>query len=169
MALNWSEVTKELIIKQVKDNIDASLALVRVDRDDSDVQLTGFEDYFPYEPANLYRKPALYVVVEEMDLRKRQKKANFVSALVYVNASIVVEERTLDLLTKKVERYQAAVHNILDNQTLLNEAQTLKCHVLVTGASFSPVYTDTQDKDDGKFIKEAIMKLEVEHYESLRT
>lgn len=169
MALNWSEITKKLIIQQVKNNIEASLAQVRVDRDDSEVQLLPFEDYFAYEPVNLYRKPALYVVCEEMDLRKRQKKANFVSALVYINASIVVEERTLELLTTKVERYQAAVHNILDNQTLLNESQTLKCHVLVTGATFSPIYTDTEDKDDGKFIKEAVMKLEVEHYESLRT
>lgn len=169
MALNWSEMTKKLLISQVKNNIDNSLALVRSQRDDAKVQLTGIEQYYTYEPANLYRKPAMYFVVEEIDLRKRQKGANFLSALVYMNASVVVEEKNLELLTMKVERYQAAVHNVLDNQTLIDEEKQIKCHVLVTRAAFTPVYTETPDKTDGTFLKEAVLTLEVEHYETLRT
>lgn len=167
MSINLTEITRNLILDELKATIATNLAAVRTDRGDAAVTTEPPNSYFIYAPAAAYRCPAIFVLVDNVDFRVDQKGANFTSALVKIRLAVLVEDKDLNNLTIKAERYQAAVHESINEKTLLAPDLQVKIFVKVVRATFSEVYTPGRETAQGMFRKEIQFDLDVEHYERL--
>ena len=168
---NLSEKTRKLVLTQIQTNLSTALASITTDRADFMVSSESPESssYFIFEPAAGYRAPAIWTYVESIDFRKAQRGANHINASVTIHVNAVVEDRLADLLVIKSERYQSALHSILDQRELADDVENVKCFVLVQRALFSPEYTSAGQPGNfqGMFRKECALICEVEHYEQL--
>ena len=166
---NLSEVTRSLILAEIKAKLPTQLANVRTLRGDAAVSTEPPQSgsFFIYEPSGGYRAPAIWAVVDNIDFRVAVKGANHVNATVEIHVNAVVEDRLKESLIIKCERYQSALHEIL-NQTILEDAgQKVKIVTIVNRALFSPEYSAGQDTSQGTFRKECALICNVEHYENL--
>jgi hypothetical protein len=102
-----------------------------------------------------------------MDFRVRERGANFVSSVVSMDVFVVVEDKDMTNLTTKTERYQAALHESLNQVTLIDSDNQVKIFVIVTSAAFSEIYTPDRTTPQGTFRKEVALNLEIEHYEKI--
>jgi hypothetical protein len=165
VALNLSEITRSLVLTKIKTDIAAKLSAIRTDRADAKVSTEPFRTYLTYFPAQTLLAPALFVIVDDIDFRKRQKNANGVTAVVNMTLAVVVEERDRELLTIKAERYQTALHEILDDAHLVSSDSQVKCVPMVMRAGFTETYSPGSQDPQGVFRKDVYLDLEVEHYE----
>lgn len=164
-----AEYTVKMLEDHIKANIATALGDVRTDRADAKVTTEAPQSYFRYEMAQAYRAPAVFVICTNVRMRNTEKQANFIASLADVGVSVVVEDRVLDNLVLKSWRYQAALHKLLHQTSLISTDSTVKLISKVESISFSPEYTATQDPSmpQSVFRKEVLLTLEVEHYENL--
>lgn len=162
------EITRDLILKAIKDDIAGALAVIRTDRNDPRVTTEPPRQYFIYEPAFTYQCPAVFTIVDRLDMRDEQDGPNFVSASVRMFVSVVVEDSNQVNLTIKTERYQAALFRILHKRHLLSTNQDLKIYSRVVRADFSPMFTNEGSKSAAMnvFRKEVALELDVRHFEN---
>lgn len=162
------ESTVDLIHDEIKSKIASALSEVKSLYNDHLVTLEVPQNYFIYPVAAGYRTPAVFIIADDVDFQKRTRGANHISATVSVNVSVLVEDKDRLRLTTKAFRYQDALHKILDQTRLTTPDGKLALTVLVTRASFSPLYSDTADANSpiAMFRKEVVLTLEVEHWEN---
>lgn len=168
-ARQLSETGVQLIENYIKDNITAALAAVAAIRPgDVTTESPSSESYFPYFKAHGYRCPAIFVVDDGMDFRQSETKANFINAMFSVNVSVKVEDKTMDLLTVKAWRYQAALHSLLDQTTLATQDGKVNLVSRVRKIEPDGPYTYGNDEADetATFFKEYMLKLDVEFFEN---
>lgn len=163
------ETDINLIIQQIKDNIASALIDVMIERDNNVVTYEPPNDYFIYPKAKGYRCPVVFVIADRTDFRKDQVKANYISAVNKIVLSVLVEDKDAERIYKKAYRYQAALHACVDQVVLTSADEAVKITIVVMGASFSPLMSNTQDPNDPAtvFRKEVVLELDVHHYESL--
>jgi len=162
-----AERTVQTIEDHIKANLPAALTALNTDRADDEANCEDVKTFFTYAPASLYRLPAIFTVCQNIDFRK-QNGQNFVQPSVDITVSCVTTARKRELTQKKTWRYQAALHELLDNTSLSAAGDKVKITSIVTAATFSQVFTDSDDKTlpRGTWAQEVALTLEVEHYEN---
>jgi len=139
---------------------------LRTDRGDAKVTTEPPQSYFIYERAKGFRTPACFIVIREMNFQKDVMKANHITSRAMVTVSVVVEDRDAEKLAIKAWRYQAALHNVLDQMNILVTGKA-KMFLIVTDALFSPVFTaDQVGVPEGVFRQEVALSVEVQHREA---
>jgi hypothetical protein len=99
-----------------------------------------------------------------MNFQKAEMGANHITARGLVTVSIVVEDKDREKLTIKAWRYQAALHEILDQVIL--DVTGAKIFLIVTDAVFSPIFTAGKaDGPTGVFRQEMALSVEAQHRE----
>lgn len=172
MSARWlAEQTVGLIQSEIKANIATALADVRAQRADGMVSTEPppSQSYFVYGGAKGYKAPAIFTVIDSMDMQNESRGSNFICAQAAVIVSVVVEDRTQTLLNYKCWRYQAALHNVLHLASLTSTDSKVRLESRVERVLFGPEFSDAVDKDvpPGVFRKEVALHLVVEHFENL--
>jgi hypothetical protein len=167
-----AEAAVDLIVTAIQTNITAALANVRSYWHDGEVTTesppTG--SYFIYPKARGYRCPAIFVIDEgPHDFRQSELKSNFVNAKLSINVSVKIEDKDAYKLTLKAWRYASALHQILEQATLVSSDNTVKIVVIVKRAKPGPLYAVENDDSDqtAAFFKEYVFYCDVEFYEAL--
>lgn len=157
-----------LMQTQIQTNIVAALAAVSATRADNKVATDAPKDYYIYPKAKGYRTPCVFLIADDVDFRKRERGQNHINATNKINVSVLIEDKDAERLTRKAYRYQAALHQVLDQVTLTSSDLKVKITIVVARATFSPLYTDTTDPTapNAVFRKEVVLECEIEHYES---
>lgn len=159
----------DLITAHIKSGIAAALASIRADRADALVTTepppTG--SYFNYPKAIGYRTPAVFVVGDSMAFQQ-ESGPNFIKAISNVNVTVLIEDRTAERLVIKSYRYMCALHELLEQTTLVTADEKLKIVCKVTRAENSPLYSTSEDESavENVFRKEVSLFLDVEHWEN---
>lgn len=166
MTSHLVETTRELVMSKIKADIATALADLRTDRNDPQVTTDPPKSYFIFDGAHTYKCPAVFVVVDSMEIPEDATGANHVNAIVKMYVSVVIEDREADKLTIKSERYQAALFQILHWATLEDDPKNVKVFVRITRCEFSPLYTKVRGEGLGEFRKEVSLELEVKHFEN---
>lgn len=163
-----TEGTVNLMMTQIQNNIAGALANVRADVNNPVVTTESPRSYFIYPKAHGYRGPAVFVIADNIDFRKEQRGANFISAVIRVNVTVMVEDRNAELLTRRAWRYQSALYQILDETQLVSADNKLKIVIIVKNARYSPTYTTAKDPSapEGIFRQEVMLECDVEHWEN---
>jgi hypothetical protein len=168
-AAQLTELTRDLIIDQIQNNIAAELAAIRSDRNDNTVssEVPNLTSYFIYAGAATYQCPAIFVVVDSGELQDEKLGVNYVSALLKIYVSAVVEGTHEHSVTIKCERYQAALFKILHQTLITDLTANVKFYILCKRFQFSELYTKSRKQDNmGNFRKEVAIELEVKHFEN---
>jgi hypothetical protein len=162
------EISTFMVLAEIKDKISAALAAVSTARADNVVNLESPKKYYFYEKVKGLQLPAIFAIANDIDFRQAEKKANYINAYFRLTVVALVEDTREDLLTLKSWRYQAALHDILDKKSLVSASNKTKIKIIVTNATFSPLYSDSGDEGSaaGIFKKESILELRIEHYEN---
>lgn len=160
------EETRDLILDTIKAEIAAALTAIATDRADPSVTTNPPQSFFIFDGAHTYQCPAIFCVVDSMEIPEPQTGANFVSGIVRMFVSAVIEDQEADRLTIKSERYQAALFGILHHRTLENVPKNVKLWSRVVRLEFSPLYTSTRGGNMGEFRKEVSLELEVKQFEN---
>lgn len=170
MAQSLIETTVTLITEHLQQNFPSAMAGVRSIRPDNVVttEVPPIESYFTYPMARGFRPPAVFVISDEIDFRNEQSGANFISAQMRVNVSVLVEDQDKAKLTTKAWRYQTALSSMLTETQLLSDETNVKIVCVVRRATFSPIYTNAKNEDSSEalFRKEIVLELDVDHYEN---
>lgn len=166
-ARNIVESPRKMILAQIKTNIAAALAAVRTDRDDPIVntELPPDQSYFTFSGAKAYRKPAIFVVAQEVDF-KLDRGQNFIDGTIRFIVSVVVEEKNQTLLTVKADRYLDALHSLLQGIEIVDEDNKTKIVISVMKARFSEDFAEKPDVGM-QFTKEVAFDCDVEIYQQL--
>ena len=163
------ELDLELIRTYLMANMPTALATVSADRATVLDQMPMPREYLTFEKAQAYECPVIFIVPDSQDYRLYEKNSNIINALsrIYVNA--VVESNRESTVSYLAYRYQAALCQILAQQHLFSDDNTVHIVVKVTRSRFSSMYTDSQKSGaaSGVFRKEVLLELDVEHYEKL--
>ena len=167
-AYNGAELTADLIQAQIQANISNALANVRSYRSNPIVTTEPPREYFQYEVfAHAYRCPAIFTIVQDMDLREAQQGQNHINASVRVVVAAVVEDRKESLLIDKAWRYQAALQQCLHHVSLTTADGALRLFVRVKRCEFSGIINLKDEKaPDAVFRKEMSLQLTVDHIEN---
>jgi hypothetical protein len=166
-AAQLTERTRDLILTQIQNNIVAELATIRADRADSLTNITNPQSYFIFDGAHTYQCPAIFVVVDSGEVPDEKTGTNYVSAIIKLYVSAVVEGLDAEALTRKCERYQSALFKILHQTTIVDTTDNVKLYILCKRFRFSELYTKSRKADNmGDMRKEVAIELEVEHWEN---
>jgi hypothetical protein len=96
-----------------------------------------------------------------------KKSSNHTTARIDVGVSVLIEDRDKEKLTIKAWRYQAALHEILDQKNISVTGDKAKLFLIVKSADFSPVFTTGQSTGtQSVFRKEVALTVEVQQRES---
>jgi hypothetical protein len=159
----------DLILAHIKANISAALAAIRADRADAAVttEPPPKDAYFTYPRAVGYQTPAVFVVGDSMAFLQ-ESGPNFIKAISSVNVTVLIEDRTASRLVIKSYRYMCALHELLEQTTLITADEKLKIVCKVTRAENSPLYSTSEDESavENVFRKEVSLFLDVEHWEN---
>lgn len=162
-----AETSVNEITSLIKANISAKLAALRTDRGDSKVSTEPPQSYFIYEEAKGYRTPAVFVIARSIDFQKEVYGANHTAAKIDIGVSVLVEDKDKEKLSIKAWRYQAALHEILNQAIIVVSPNKAKLFLIVKNADFSPVFTAKQaEGSSGAFRKEVALTVEVQQRES---
>jgi len=167
-APRLAEETTKLIVGHLKNNIATAINNVRLERSDNEVVLEVLDgnSIFIYENAKGYRAPAIFVIADSVEFQKAEKQANYIDAIVKMRVSVVVQERNQEKLTIKAFRYQSALHELLDQTTLISTDNRVKITTVVMSCDFSPAFSDARpNTTESVFKKEVVLSLDVYHYE----
>ena len=126
-------------------------------------------DYFIYTHARAYRTPAVFIIPERMDMKKRERGQNHINAETRLNVTVVIEDKDAERIYLKAYRYQSALAGLLDQASLTTDEGKVKIVVVIENMHFSPLYTDAKDVTDPRaiFRKEVSLELAVQHFETL--
>lgn len=161
------ELAIDEMIALLKAELPAELAAMHADRGAPIVTLESPRDYYTYPRAMGYRAPAVFVIADRIDFQKELKGANHVNARAAINVTILCEDKDADKITRKAYRYQAALHQVLDQRTFTISAKNTKITSVVQGAAFSPLYSNTEDPTAANaiFRKEVSLSIDAFIYE----
>lgn len=163
---NLAEVASVMIRDCIKANISAALAGVRTLHPGGKVTTEDPVNYFFFEKAQAFQCPAVFIICQDIDFRKEEMRANHVNAKDNFGISILIEDKDQEALTIKAWRYQAALHEILDERQLTIETpNNIKLVIEVVRATFSPIFT-TAGAEPNNFRKEILLDCDVYHYEN---
>jgi hypothetical protein len=167
-AYNGAELAVDLIQAQIKTNITQALQNVRNQRQDPIVTTEPPREYFQYEMAHVYRAPAIFTIIQDMDFRTDSVKGNILNAKNRIIVAAVVEDRLQRLVVVKAWRYQSALMQCLHEVSLTTADGTLRIFARVQRCSFSGIINLKDPKaSDAVFRKEVSLQLIVEHVENL--
>lgn len=168
MSRRLVEVAVELIQSFIQANIATALADVRTDRADAYVSTEPPRDYFIYSPSKAYQTPAVFIIPQSIDFKK-DRGANHVNATARINVAVVVEDQLSDKLAIKAWRYQAALHELLDQKPLTTSDGAFKIVVVIKRAEFSEEYTESTKKGQpsAAWRKGVLLECETEIFEQL--
>lgn len=163
-----TEITVDLIVKKLRDEFPAKCAQYAADPVFSKlVDVRPPQDYFIFEKAKGYRLPAVFVVADDVDFNLA-KGANHINALAQINIGIVIENKDAERIQRQAYRYQAMLHALLAEESLVTPDDRVKIVIKVDNAKFSPIYMlDSANTAEGTFRKEVWLSCSVEHYERL--
>jgi len=166
-ARNLVETSVFAIIDYIKSNIATALNSIASERADNLVTTEAPANYYYYANVQVYQAPAIFVVPENIDFRKRELGANFIDAIIRTNVVAVVEDRDSKRLTTKAWRYQAALHQVLDQVEIDAGNNDVRIKIVITAATFSPIYTASGDLENpqGIFRQEIVLDVDVHHFE----
>lgn len=164
MSRNLVEISVDSIIGKLKSDLPASLAAIRSDRADNLVTMEPPRDYYTYPRAKGYRAPAVFVIGDRIDFQKDRKGANHVNAAIRVNVSTIVEDKDADRLMRKSYRYQAAIHQVLDQAALTSPDGSSRLTLVVQNAAFSGLYSNLEPGDPQAVYRQEI-SLEVDCFQ----
>lgn len=169
MAHRLFEEDAELILNHIKTNIGAALAEVRTDEADALVATDIPVSYFFYNPIKAYRCPAIVVDVSSASTRLVEKGANHINAAMTVSVYCVLQDRTVEILTRRAWRYMRALSTILYGVTLNSADLKVKLVLKPERYTLGDEVTTSQDSSvpSGVFQKGCLIELEVEHYEAI--
>lgn len=166
-AYRLAEIAVNLIESQIRSNIAAALASLRVERSDPIVTTEPPREYFQYETAHVFRPPAVFTIMKGMDPRG-SKGPNTINALDDIVVAVVVEDRIQARVVKKAYRYQAALTQVLHQVSLTTSDNALRLFSRVQSWQFSGIVNLKDPKaSDAVFRKEVSLRLEVDHIENL--
>ena len=154
-----------LIKNYVADKMPQALIDIRADRADPSANLEAIKKYYTNPVLNPLEFPSIFFLVQSIDYQKASKQANYSSAKISMQVVGVVEDRTSDILTKKIWRYADCVQSILDNVGLISENNKLKIIVYPERCTFSEVYGQKKDSSEA-FRQEFTLDLTVECFEN---
>jgi len=168
-AYKLAEIIVDLIQDSIKQNIAATLAAVREERDDPIVTTEPPREYFIYETAHVYRPPAVFTIIRDQNIRDEVMNPNHINSSCDIVVAVVVEDRTERLVTIKAWRYQAALMPILHQVSLTNANGSLRIFSRVQNCQFSGVVNIKNEKStENTFRKEVSLRLHIEHIENLQ-
>lgn len=147
MSRHLVETAVDAIIGKLKTDLPTALADVRLNRGDNLVTMEAPRDYYVYPRAKGYRSPAVFVIGDRIDFQKDRKGANHVNAAIRVNVSVLVEDKDAERLMRKSYRYQAAVHQVLDQQPLTSLDGAVRMTLVIQNAAFSGLYSNLEPGD----------------------
>lgn len=157
-------------IDLIEDYIQANLpaALDGQDKLYSDgIGLENPREYFIYPKAKGLQPPCVFIIADGMDFKIAENNSNFVNAQDSIIVSIVAEDTDEERLTRKVYRYQAALHLVLDEANIKSTDNLLALKVIVYDSSFSELYMRKESGGDGgHFRKEVALRCKVSHFEN---
>lgn len=166
-AAQLTERTRALILTQIQNNIVAELAAIRLDRNDNTINLDSPQSYFIFDRAHTYQCPAIFVVVDSGEVPDEKTTTNYISCVMKIFVSAVLEGKQEDSLVRKTERYQSALFKILHETVISDPADTTKIYIRCKRFQFSQLYTRSRRNDNmSDFRKEVSIELEVEHWEN---
>ncbi len=166
-AAQLTERTRDLILTQIQNNIATELAAIRTSRADTLLNISLPQSYFIFDGAHTYQCPAIFVVVDSGEVPDEKTGTNYVSAIMKLYVSAVVEGLDAAELTRKCERYQAALFKILHQTNIVDASHNVKIYILCKRFRFSELYTKSRKADNlGDMRKEVAIELEVEHWEN---
>jgi uncharacterized membrane-anchored protein YhcB (DUF1043 family) len=162
------ETAVDLVVDQIQSNIAEALADIRVNRADNAVTLEPPRDYFIYPRAKGYRTPAVFVIGDRIDFLKERRGANHINAAIRLNVTVLVEDKDAERITRKAYRYQAALHQVLDQVRLQSSDNQASLTVVIQSASYSPLYSNLEAGDpQAVYRKEISLELDVFQFEPL--
>ena len=166
MARHLVETAVNLIQAKIKADIAGALSDIRINRGDALVTTEQPQSYFITESAQGFRAPAIFIIPEEMNM-SLDRGANHINAAIKINITVVVEDRDTTRLAIKAWRYQAALDQVLQLQSLTSADLAVTIKTKVDTALFGQIYTASQEAGNtqGVFRKEVSLSLTVEHYE----
>ena len=164
MNFNLTEISRNLIQDAIKANIASALQDVRSDRGDALVSTEPPAKYYIYVPERLYQLPAIVTFVTDIDFMKERFNANHINATIHMQVYVIVEDRILDNLIIKSERYMSALYGIIDQKEFISSDNQVKIYSIVHRASFSDEY-----KEGDIFRKQVLIDLNIRHFEKLFT
>lgn len=166
-AYQLAELAVDIVEAQIRANITTALANVRTQRIDPIVTTEPPREYFQYEEAHVYRAPAIFVIIQDMDFHD-DRNPNHINASNRIVVAAVVEDRLKRLVVKKAWRYQSALMQCLHLVSLTSADGTLRLFSRVKRASFSGVINLKDPKSaEAVFRQEMSLQLQVEHIENL--
>lgn len=162
------ETAVDLIVGQLKTALPTALQDIRINRADNSVTMEPPRDYYIYPRSQGYRAPAVFVIGDRIEFLKDQKQANFIDATCRVNISVLVEDKDSERLMRKSYRYQAAIHQVLDQAVLQSADGQARMTVVIMNASFSGIYSNLKEGDpQSVFRQEVALECDVQNYEQL--
>lgn len=164
-ARQLAERVVDLVTTQIKSNIDTVLAGIRADRNDPRISTEKPASYYISDRISMALKtPAVFVICKDIDFQKEIKGANHVNARVNLQVSVIVEDRDSEIMTRRSYRYLSAMHECLDQITMVGANNKIKIETIVDRANFSPVFTS--DDERGAFRKEVVLDVTAFSYEN---
>lgn len=163
----------ETVVKGIEDllksNLPTALTDIRINRNDAFVTLEPPRDYFIYPKAQGYRTPCVFIIGDRIEFQKIQKAANHINASVRVNLTCLVEDKDAERLMIKSYRYQAAIHEVLDQIQFMSTDGKAKTTVIIESAIFSPLYSNAGEVGNPQavFRREIGLELNCQLFEQL--
>lgn len=167
-AYQGPELVADLIQAQIKANILQALVNVRAEREDPIVSTEPPREYFQYATAQVYNAPAIFTIVQDMDLRDETQLSNHINSQDTVVVAVVVEDKLREKLVKKAWRYQAAMMQCLHRVQLTTGDGALRIFSRVKKCQFSGIINLKDEKaPQGVFRQEMSLRLVIDHIENL--
>lgn len=158
------ETCVRLMEAKLKTDIPTALTDIRINRNDNFVTLEPPRDYFIYPKAMGYRTPCVFIIADNIDFQKRTSGANHINANCRVNITVMVEDKDAERLMIKSYRYQAALHQVLDQTQFLSADGKAKFTSVIQSATFSPLYSNATNPNDAQAVFRREIGLEVDCY-----
>ena len=156
----------DLIESYIQTNISGALDAVSLTYSDG-IGLENPREYFIYPKSKGLQPPCIFTIADDMDFKISENKSNFVNAEDRINISLLAEETDEERLTRKVYRYQSALHMVLDEANIVSSDNKLMLKVVVYSSAISDTYGRSEDKGDGgHFRKEVLLRCRVAHFEN---
>lgn len=164
-----AEGAVNLVINTIQSNIQNALDVVSsgVSGTIPQVSIENPRSYFIYEKPQAFECPSIFVIMDDLDFRISDRKANFVNAQDKIYVSACVEDQDEDRTTVKAWRYLSALHYVLDETTMTSSDNKLVLKCVVYRARFSAVYSRPEGNGPGgKFRKEMMLECDIAHFEN---
>jgi hypothetical protein len=162
------ETAVDLVVDKLKADLPDALNDIRINRADNLVTMEPPKGYYTYPRSQGYRCPIVFVIGDRIDFLKAQRQANHVNAAIRLNISVMVEDKDSDRLMRKSYRYQAAIHQVLDQAVLQSADNLARMTVVIQNASFSPLYSNLEAGDpQSVFRQEIALECDVYDFEQL--